>query len=547
LNSLLLTWADTNRTAEGFRLQSSSDRGLTWVALPLPQGTAVNSFRVESLQSDVAYLFRLSTFNAAGESAPVEASGRTLSAIPRAPTTLQVTATTPTSVSLEWVDQSDNELSFEVQRSDDLRLSWAAVRTTDAGAVKATDTGLTPNTTYWYRVLARNQAGNSPPSNEVEKLTPLPLPDAPTGVCLHPKGSTVLEAEWTHSGNYVTGFILYRSTDQTNWAEGGRVDGKTRCFQLTGLHSNTSYWVKVVAQNAVGVSADSNIATAKTAIPAPAPVGQLRITAGTPNSLTLAWNAGDGWATGFQVELSRDGGGSWSAIGNLGAGSTGMEVTGLSPERSYMFRVTARNSSGDSTAVTVSGQTPPAPPASPANVGYRALGNIKVTITWQNVATTAVKNLIRISTDGVNFTSIAELPFQTTEHTVTNLKPGTRYWFMVYSVSPVGWSPPLTPLQITTTNRKPTPITNLRAINIGVNTVDLTWDGGEGEEGYEFQLSENSPNAWRACGSPGPNIRQFRVNNLRAKTWYRFKVRAVNTVGATEWCETAGSLSTKLR
>ncbi|MFM8220548.1 MAG: fibronectin type III domain-containing protein, partial [Planctomycetaceae bacterium] len=57
LNSLLLTWADTNRTAEGFRLQSSSDRGLTWVALPLPQGTAVNSFRVESLQSDVAYLF----------------------------------------------------------------------------------------------------------------------------------------------------------------------------------------------------------------------------------------------------------------------------------------------------------------------------------------------------------------------------------------------------------------------------------------------------------------------------------------------------------
>jgi predicted phage tail protein len=37
------------------------------------------------------------------------------------------------------------------------------------------------------------------------------------------------------------------------------------------------------------------------------------------------------------------------------------------------------------------------------------------------------------------------------------------------------------------------------------------------------------------------------VNNLKAKTWYRFKVRAVNTVGATDWCETSGSMSTKPR
>ena len=546
-NSLLLVWSDNNRTAVGFRLQSSTSDGRTWISLPLPQGTSFNSCRVESLQADTPYQFRLTAFNAAGDSPPVEARGRTLPTTPRSPERLQITSVAPTAVGLEWVDQSDNEQGFDLYRSDDGRESWQFARTTDAGVTRVTDTGLTPETQYWFRVLARSQSASSPPSNEIDATTPLPLPDAATGVCAHTKSSTSLAVEWAHAGVYVKEFIIYRSTDQKNWSEAARLAGSLRCGVIDGLHANTSYWVKVVAYNATGNSPDSNIASGKTAVPAPAPVGSLRVTAATPSSITLAWNPADGWATAFQVDLSRDGGGGWSVVGQLGAGSSGMEVTGLSPDRSYTFRVTARNSSGDSTAVTVSGQTPPAPPASPVNVGYKSLGNIKVTLTWQNVATTAVKNLIRMSTDGSNFTSIAELPFQATEHTVTNLRPGTRYWFMVYSVSPTSWSPPLTPLQITTTNRKPTPITNLRAINIGVNTVDLTWDGGEGEEGYEFQLSENSPNSWRGCGSTGPNIRQFRVNNLKAKTWYRFKVRAVNTVGATDWCETSGSMSTKPR
>ena len=89
------------------------------------------------------------------------------SSTPAAPTGLASTATTPDSVTLKWTDNSPSEINYVIERSTDNFANPA--NTTTAGrtfidGTSFTDTGLTPGTTYYYRVHGLNfdaTGGNS--------------------------------------------------------------------------------------------------------------------------------------------------------------------------------------------------------------------------------------------------------------------------------------------------------------------------------------------------------------------------------------------------
>jgi hypothetical protein len=73
-------------------------------------------------------------------------------------------------IDLSWTDASSDETGFEVQRSMD-GTSWMSVAALGAGATAYNDTGLQPDTTYHYQVLAFNASGYSSPSNQVSATT----------------------------------------------------------------------------------------------------------------------------------------------------------------------------------------------------------------------------------------------------------------------------------------------------------------------------------------------------------------------------------------
>jgi hypothetical protein len=89
---------------------------------------------------------------------------------PAAPTNLQATAVSSTEIDLTWQDNSNNETGFIVEAI--INGSFQQIGTVNGNVTAAQIVNLTPQTTYTFRVRARNANGTSAPSNQVTATTP---------------------------------------------------------------------------------------------------------------------------------------------------------------------------------------------------------------------------------------------------------------------------------------------------------------------------------------------------------------------------------------
>jgi hypothetical protein len=150
--------------------------------------------------------------------------------------------------------------------------------------------------------------------SRVDQLTVTPatasVPTGPTNLTATP-GNTAVTLSWTASATgSPTSYTIYRGTQSDGEANTavGTVSGTT--FTDTGLHNGTKYFYNVAANNAVGVSPDSNeVATT----PAPGSVGgggsnlaqgQVTTASSIENAGNPAANATDGntatrWSSAF--------------------------------------------------------------------------------------------------------------------------------------------------------------------------------------------------------------------------------------------------------
>jgi hypothetical protein len=80
-------------------------------------------------------------------------------------------------IDLEWQDNSDNEDKSIIVRKTGAGGKYKLIATRGADVASYRDTGLSENTTYYYRVSALNDAGASPYSNEYSATTPISIPE----------------------------------------------------------------------------------------------------------------------------------------------------------------------------------------------------------------------------------------------------------------------------------------------------------------------------------------------------------------------------------
>ncbi len=205
-------------------------------------------------------------------------------------------------------------------------------------------------------------------------------------------------------------------------------------------------------------------------------------------------------------------------------------VNGLTNGRSYTFAVVAQSDAGTGAPSSPTSAVVPAGSARPPSVVTAKAGNGRATLTW-----TAGKP------NGSPITSyvVTRLPGGQTKTVgakargtvVTGLRNGHRYRFTVAATNDVGTGPATTSNTVRPAGA-PGRVQRLSAKPARKSAV-LTWTAAppNGAPVLRYSIVTSRGQQRVVKGT----VRQLRFDHLKVGSSYRFRIRAINSVGAGSW------------
>ena len=554
-----------------YQVEVSTTGGVPWTLLTT---TGQTSFRHTNLTAGATRHYRVRARNANdfGPWTSVVSATTSTGTAPGPPRDLTATAVSSSAIELSWSPPgsggSSAIIGYRIERSRTRTGGWGEIED-DTGNTRTTyrDTGLSPNTTYYYRVSAINSFATGDPSNIDDATTEPDVPDAPGRLTAQARGISVIELAWrapSSSGtSRVTGYqIQWSSRGTGGWRDLEDDTGNTRTtYQDTNLAPNTTRYYRVRAISGAGSSAWSNVADATTddlTVP-----GAPRSLTVSPNGLKgstelrLSWAApvdsGGSPITGYRIERAVVRGGAWIIhVASTGSATTTYLDTGLTPNTTRFYRVRALNAQGHGDPSNVAeGTTNAARPGQPQNLRARATGPTSITLAWERPASDGGERITGYtirrsgSKDGPWITIVRNTGSTATTFTNTGLQPATSYWYQVAAINRVGpgqWS-----FQASTSTyaQAPGAPVGLTARAVGTARIDLSWSaprntGGAPILGYRIEASDDGGSTWRIVrrntSSTGTT---FSDVNLQPATTRHYRVAALNTAGTGPFSNTA--------
>src|SRR2546426_6027004 len=265
-----LSWTEPSNIGSillsGYKIEKSTDGGSHWTTIVSNTGSAATTYANKGLASGITYTYRVSAITVSLlTSSPSNTASATTFTVPRAPTGLTSTASLSSQINLSWTAPTKNGGSpitnYKIYRSTSSGTETGYVNL--GNVTSYTNTIVTPGVTYFYKVAAINSVGVSPLSNEAS-ATPPTVPTAPQNLQASAGvGNVTLswQAPSSDGGSAITGYKVYRST--SSGTETGYVNlGNVNSYINTGLTGGVTYFYKVAAINALGVSPQSSEASA---------------------------------------------------------------------------------------------------------------------------------------------------------------------------------------------------------------------------------------------------------------------------------------------
>jgi hypothetical protein len=345
-----VTWTDASTNETGFEVQRSTTSGSGYSLVTTTAANAT-SFSDTGLTSSTTYYYRIRAKNGGANSAYTsEVSETTPSAAPTSPTAPSTSSVTATSITVNWTDNSSNETGFEVERSTTSGSGFSLVTTTSANATSFSDTGLTSEIQYYYRVRAVNGAVASSYTSQVNATTlPATPPSVPTDLSATAASPTSIVIEWTDVSTNETGFEVERSTTPSSGYSLITTTTPNATSHLdNSLTPNTLYYYRARSKNAAGTSSYTSITSATTPLAPPAAPESLSAVPGV-SSINLSWTDNSSNESEFIIERSGSSGTGFAVVGSAVANAMSYQDAAITPGQPYYYRVKAINAGGNST------------------------------------------------------------------------------------------------------------------------------------------------------------------------------------------------------
>jgi fibronectin type 3 domain-containing protein len=460
--------------------------------------------------------------------------------VPGAPTGLTTTAGTDGSIKLAWTSPG-GDLWYDIwERDVTAGQSFTKLAYPVTTCCTWTATALTQSHAYEFKVDAINATGAGATSNVAGATAHYNPPGAPTNLRGSTSGDGTIDLNWDAPG--AGGFyywIYFRDvTAGAAFAKSAYPTDQTEAT-LGALVNDHVYEYKVTAENAGGEGpAGSTIqVTSKGGTPT-APSG-LTATAGNASAV-LKWTASS-TANALYYLYQRDStaGQSWQK-GSLPISGTTFTPTSLANGDTYQWKVTAANSSGESTASNVASAKPMPPlPAAPSGL-TAAAGDGKVTLKWTASSTANVYYWLDSRPAGGTWQR-AVYPIGTCcSFVYSGLADGTTYEFRLEATNVAGDSAPSN-----TASAKPMPplpaAPNGLTATAGDGQVTLKWTASSTANVFYWIEMQSSGGAWTRLKYPVSTCCSYTEKYLADGTTYGFRLRATNLAGDSAASNTASA------
>jgi hypothetical protein len=449
----------------------------------------------------------------------VESAAGPLGNPPAAPVGLKAWAVNTSQINISWIAGDATQTGFSLERATAVTGPFSAVASLCGSILTYSDTGLTSNTTYYYRILASNGNGNSAYSNTSSATTP----PAPIINSISPSYVLVGTAPFnlTVNGiNFVSNSIVEVNGDArtTTYVSGTQL---TAALLPADLNSVATLAITVINPAPAPVSNGVSLNVVANNTPTITSLSPASIIAGS-GAFNLIVN-GTGYVSASTVKV----GGSNRATTFVGPTQLIAAISASDVALAGTLTITVVNPApGTGSAgfsFTVNNPVPTIGSLSPSSV---VVGSVPFTLTVNgsnfvntsvakvngNARTTTFANAgqLTVAIPGADVAAIGSLTI-----TVSNPAPGG------------GTSNSKT---LTVTSAVPAAPSNLTATELSMTQVSLTWTSNSNNQtGFNIYFVGGNGNV--LIGTVGAGVTSFVDNNASPNDHVCYQVTAFNSAG----------------
>ncbi|MEW7277205.1 fibronectin type III domain-containing protein [Aquimarina sp. 2201CG1-2-11] len=394
---------------------------------------------------------------------------------PTTPNNLRVSNVTSTSAHLQWGLSRDRDGDLDTYFGKEANNRTSFTNGFAQFFSSRTITGLTPNTTYRFRIQARDRAGNA------------------SGFSREVSFTTRNDANFT-GVNRCEG-LPQQNLSRNNSGDTFFIRNSEMIERLPNVFGTISRGSCYVSSAGTAKSQQKKVASAPTA------PTNLRVSDVTSTSAHLQWDLSRDRDGDLDTYFGKEANNRTSFTNGFAQFFSSRTITGLTPNTTYRFRIQARDKAGNASGFS-------------REVSFTTRNDANFTGV-NRCEGLPQQNLSRNNSGDTFFIRNSEM-IERLPNVFGTISRGSCY---VSSTSE------------TSANSAPTTPTNLRASNITSSSFTLSWDASSDPNGDFISYFGITNNNKVYFNSPGKNATQVTMNGMSANTTFVFRVRAEDRAG----------------